>query len=67
MPSINYIRNVWHLLEHVCSKQKKIILSLENKANDTKVELEKVKKSAWNKCQTHESKFFEFFGIKPQS
>lgn len=46
-------------LSRICSKQNKIILSLEIKANDTKVELDKVKNSACNKCQLHESKIVE--------
>jgi len=34
-------------------------LSLERKANDKNVELEKVKNSTCNKCQEHESKIVE--------
>lgn len=35
-----------------CSKYKKIILSLESKVNDMKVELDKVKNLASNKYET---------------
>lgn len=42
-----------------CSKQKKISLSLESKANDMIVELDQVKNSVCNKCQPHESKIVE--------
>lgn len=46
-------------LSKTCAKQKKLISSLERKANDTNVELEKVKTSTCNKCQEPESKIVE--------
>lgn len=46
-------------LSRTCSKQKKIILSLESKANDMQLELHHVKNSTCNKCKTLESNVFQ--------
>lgn len=43
-------------LSRICLKQKEIILPIESKANDMKVELDKIKNLACNKCQSHEFK-----------
>lgn len=66
IPSNDELQNSFHELHEEClnlsrkcSKQKKLILSLERKANDTNVELDKVKNVACNKCQEHESKIVE--------
>lgn len=46
-------------LSRTYSKQKKIIITLDSKASDMKVELEQIKNSAYNKCHSHESKIIE--------
>ena len=47
-------------LSRTCAKQKKLIVSLERKAFDAQVELEKVKDSLLcNKCKEHETKIIE--------
>ena len=46
-------------LSKTCAKQKKQIVSLERKAFDAQVELEKVKSSSCNKCKENETKIFE--------
>lgn len=69
---INYIhsydelKNVLHelheeclKLSRKCSKQKEIILTLESKSSDMKVELDKVNFSVRSKCQEYESKIIE--------
>lgn len=46
-------------LSKTCAKQKKQIVSLERKAFDAQVELEKVKSSSCNKCKENETKIVE--------
>jgi len=46
-------------LSRTCVKQNKLIVSLERKAFDAQVKLEKVKNSSFNKCREHESKIVE--------
>lgn len=64
--SYNKLQNALHELHEECltlfrafAKQKKLIVSLESKANDTNVELENIKNSACNKCKGQESKIVE--------
>jgi len=47
-----------HLMNYM-KKEKKLIVSLERKAFNAQVELEKVKDSSCNKCQEHETKIIE--------
>lgn len=58
MHSMNYLRKCLNLSKK-CSKQKKIILPLESKDNYMKMELDQVKISGCNKCQSLESKIVE--------
>ena len=65
-PSYDELQNAFDELYEECSKlsktcvkQKKLIVSLERKAFDAQVDLEKVKNSSCNKCKEHETKIVE--------